>query len=334
MTRFTDFTRFCEDLVEQGSFDAVRSLLDNDDYLLQEIRRHLALGQHRMRKLFQAVQIIRTCLTRLQPSNKTAMADLPIRALSGELAESTILGELLTSLRRLDSQSLADLLAFIPIERDELPEFGEIYEELKTLQQAHPGPEPIRSEHDARYSIVQTTVVKQQVRLRKSKAKVPQESVEYTKIVDRLYATAETYFAKCLVRPQDLFLHEIFLFDFRNPLKETFTPRPRYAIERALSNPFDYLVSSSEQTQTKVSAEQPPTGILYQLYLESGSLVNVYDLWHAYLAVFESEKGEECDERLLLTLFYRGLADLKALGLLKSSRKKADHIAKSGWLGL
>lgn len=247
-----------------------------------------------------------------------------------------MLGDMLTSLRRLDSQSLEDFLACFPLERDELPEFREIYKELATLQQAHPGSLPIRSEYDARYSIVQTTVVNQQVRLSKGKANLPKESVEYTKLVNRLYATAEAYFETSLVRPQDLFLHEVFSFDFKNPLSETFAPRPRYAVERALSSPFDYLVSSSsEQMQTRVSAKQPPTAILYQLYLESGSLVNVYDLWHAFSAVFESEMGEDgCDERLVLTLFYRALAELKALGLLKSSRKKADHIAKSGWLGL
>jgi origin recognition complex subunit 3 len=41
-----------------------------------------------------------------------------------------------------------------------------------------------------------------------------------------------------------------------------------------------------------LSSTQPATAILYQLYLESGSLVNVSDLWSAFNAIV----GEEEDE--------------------------------------
>jgi origin recognition complex subunit 3 len=33
-------------------------------------------------------------------------------------------------------------------------------------------------------------------------------------------------------------------------------------------------------------------------------------------------------------MFYRGLADLKSLGMVKQSKKKADHLAKVAWKGL
>jgi len=33
-------------------------------------------------------------------------------------------------------------------------------------------------------------------------------------------------------------------------------------------------------------------------------------------------------------LFYRGLAELKYLGLVKNSRKKTDHLTKLAWKGL
>jgi hypothetical protein len=37
------------------------------------------------------------------------------------------------------------------------------------------------------------------------------------------------------------------------------------------ARPFDYLLSSSDVTMAKVSAKQPATSILYQLYLDSGA---------------------------------------------------------------
>jgi len=33
-------------------------------------------------------------------------------------------------------------------------------------------------------------------------------------------------------------------------------------------------------------------------------------------------------------LFYRGLAELKYLGMIKNSRKKTDHLTKLAWKGL
>ena len=33
-------------------------------------------------------------------------------------------------------------------------------------------------------------------------------------------------------------------------------------------------------------------------------------------------------------LFSRALAELKYLGMIKNSRKKADHLAKLSWIGL
>lgn len=129
-------------------------------------------------------------------------------------------------------------------------------------------------------------------------------------------------------------MHEAFLFDLRNPMKETFTPRPRFALERALANPFDYLISSTDSSGVRISAKQPATAILYQLYLESGALVNIHDLWQAFYAVFENDQGNKFDDRMIMSLFYGALSDLKAFGMVKNSRKKTDHLAKSAWMGL
>lgn len=79
----------------------------------------------------------------------------------------------------------------------------------------------------------------------------------------------------------------------------------------------------------------PATAILYKLFLEAGNLVNIFDLWTAFIANLGPEHDEGDDsERQALMLFYRGLSDLKLLGMIKQSRKKTDHLTKLAWKGL
>ncbi|KAE8376213.1 origin recognition complex subunit 3 N-terminus-domain-containing protein [Aspergillus bertholletiae] len=323
------FRRFCEHLLDDASPEQVHSLLENDEFLFQQSLKYIEIGQQQMRGIFKAVKAIHLCLKGMDVRKKSTMSDLSIRALSGELQDSTYMDDLLRGLKTLNSSMLKEFLSFMPQDLTNCPEFQEIKSDFKALLQTYQGTEPLRSEYDSHNSVVQ-----QRVKLSRGKAKLPQQNIEYTKVIDRVHALSERYFVETLVRPQELFLHEAFLLDMKNPLKETFSPRPRFAIERALASPFDYLISMSDRTEAKISARQPATAILYQLYLESGALVNVYDLWQAFYAVFESEQGNACDERMTMTLFYRAVSELKALGMLKSSRKKVDHAAKSAWIGL
>ncbi|CAK47082.1 uncharacterized protein An16g08850 [Aspergillus niger] len=331
------FRFYCEELLEQGSAKQVRDLLENDEVLFQQCLQHLKDGQQKMRDIFQCVKLTHLLLKKLNLVKKTSISELSIRALSGELQDSQLVDDILQSAKTLDSTILSEVFDILLSTLADLPELQQIQTDFNALIQSYQGTEPLRTAHDKRHSVVATTVVQQRVKLSKGKAKLPQEHIEYTQIIDRFHALLEAYFGQTLESPQDLVLHEIFLFDMRNPLKEIFSPRPRFAVERALSNPFDYLISDSpekSEATARVSANQPATSILYQLYLESGSLVNVYDLWQAFYAVFESDKGDSCDERTTMALFYRALSELKALGMVKSSRKKADHVAKSAWMGL
>ncbi|GIK07460.1 hypothetical protein Aspvir_003126 [Aspergillus viridinutans] len=328
------FRGYCEHLLEVGSFDQARRLLEDDEFFFQEILRHLRSGQQKMRDIFQTVRWIQSCRRSLNLTKRTDISELSIRALSGDLLNSSSVEDMMTILKSLDSKRLGDIFASLPDGLTKGQEFQQIKGDLDALLQEYQGAEPLRSEYDSRQSVVAMTVVQQRVKLSKGKNKVSKHSVGYTRIIDRIYHLLEAYLTETLLRPQDLCLHEVFFLDMRNPLKETFAPRPRFAIERALSNPFDYLISTSESSEKTLSTKQPATAILYQLYLESGSLVNVYDIWQAFYAVFESEQCDSCDERMIMTMFYRGLSELKAFGFVKSSRKKIDHVAKSAWMGL
>lgn len=242
--------------------------------------------------------------------------------------------DMLAAAGALDSEKLEELLATMPNAIYNNVSLAEVQTDLKALLERSAGSGPLRSGYNVNSSVVKTTVVQQRFQLSKGIANLSEQDTEYTQIIDRLIGALQEYFAETLIPPQDLFLHEVFLFDLRNPLKETFTPRPRFAIERAMANPFDYLFSSADAAATKISAKQPATAVLYQLYLESGALINVHDLWQAFYGVFESDQGSKCDDRIIMALFYNALSDLKSFGMVKNSRKKTDHLAKSAWMGL
>lgn len=287
-----------------------------------------------MHDLFQAVNFISALLKNLNVLKKPSISELSIRALSGELRDSSLLEDLLAAFRRLDSGKIEQLLPLLPKSLTKLPDFQDILANFESLSEAHNGPEPLRSEYDSQNSVIGTTISKQRIKLNTGKTKLPDECIKYTEIIDRFHTMLGSYLESTLVCPQELPLHEAFLLDMRSPIREVFAPRARFALERALSHPFDYLMFTSQDTERKISAQQPATSILYQLYLESGALVNMHDLWQAFYAVFESEQGNGCDERMTMALFYRALSELRALGMLKHSRKKMDHVAKSAWMGL
>ncbi|KAL2814765.1 origin recognition complex subunit 3 N-terminus-domain-containing protein [Aspergillus granulosus] len=328
------FRKYCEALVEDGQTQQVRDLLEDDKDLFAQVIQLIKAGQQSMHDIFQTVKFISLLLKDLNITKKASMSELSIRALSGELQDSQTLEDTLAALKRLDSARIEALIPHFPDSMTNVPEFQSMRNDLAALLQVHSGPEPLRSEYDSQNSVIGTTIVQQRVKLNKSRANLPEISVKYTKIIDRVHALLASYFETTLRKPQDLPLHEAFLFDARNPIKEAFAPRPRFAIERALSNPFDYLMYTSETSEGKISSKQPATSILYQLYLESGALVNIHDLWQAFHAVFESEMGDNHDERMTMALFYRAMSELRALGMLKHSRKKIDHAAKSAWMGL
>ncbi|KAJ5915386.1 hypothetical protein N7466_011319 [Penicillium verhagenii] len=329
------FRMFCEDLIETGSPNEARSMIEDNDYLLRAVLDHVDAGQQAMRHIFRTVLLIHTCLQHTHATKKTTISDLSVRALSGELIESPLVQDMLTTVRTLDSEKLSEVLDTLPKTLPADSPLPEIQADLKGLLERYPDSLPLRSEYNINSSVTTAAVVQQRVLLTKSKAMLPKQDVEYTQIVDRLVGALQEYFTDTLVRPQDLFMNEAFVFDLRNPLKETFTPRPRFAIERALASPFDYLISSSTAASgARISSKQPAAAILYQLYLESGALVNVHDLWQAFYGVYDNDKEKKVDDRVIMSLFYGALSDMKMFGMIKNSRKKTDHLAKSSWMGL
>lgn len=190
----------------------------------------------------------------------------------------------------------------------------------------------LRSKYSGQTKIVRTTVIAQKVQLSQDSAALTDRDKVFTDIVDSFVSLLR---AESSCRPvSSVFLHETWLYNSRAPYRDVFVPKPRAVFERALARPRDYLACECCDDEGGASPAAPPAAIVYRLYREAGALVNVADMWTAFYGIVGEEAGGEegPDERGALAMFYQGLAELRALGFVKGSKKKADHVAKVKWL--
>ncbi|KAF2970897.1 hypothetical protein GQX73_g2681 [Xylaria multiplex] len=205
---------------------------------------------------------------------------------------------------------------------DEAPEtvalLSDILDAIKRLRSdAEDKGHVLRSKYSGQSKILRTTVVAQKVQLSQDTAALTDHDKSYTDLIHRFLEHLKDVMH--VEGAYDMPFNEVWLYDSKTPYKDVFIPRPRNVLERALSRPHDYLGCSC---------------LLYRLYLETGSLINAADIWSAYYAVVGEDNEDGLDERTALILFYRSMAEMKAMGFVKQSRKKADHMAKLAWKGL
>lgn len=336
-----------ENLLSERKMETARALLDSDEDLLSEVSRALENRRMILTNLLRKLHVFYSVAT---TSGKTPnRLNLCVQAVGGQLDGSEILKDFLGSISVLSANDMV-LLAKGAIQAimsgDDaigldgwskpsplfLKELERIRSETATLiENAEKDGATVRSRYAPHYKTVRTTVVAQKVLLSKEKSSLSKLDESYSDLVDDLADLLKDYFKFGDLR--QTFMHEVWLHDSKSANREMFTPRPRYAVERALTAPHDYLGCTCCKASEGLSASQPPTAILYQLYLETSGLINVFDLWSAFSTIISGEKAED-DERRNLALFYRALADLRLLGMIKQSRKKTDHLAKLMWRGL
>lgn len=161
------------------------------------------------------------------------------------------------------------------------------------------------------------------------------------------------------------------------PLRQNFEARSRGALERALLRPGDYLGCecctnhSKSDNRDAVNKSQgeieedsvrsgigvlPPVCILFSLLQEAPTIINLRDLFDAFCSRYSRGSNASLDEDAgedlnpALAQFYRALAELKMIGLVKastgtqikkrtskiskSSIQEIDFVAKTSWAGL
>ncbi|KAG7006021.1 origin recognition complex subunit 3 [Physcia stellaris] len=329
------FKKYASEKLDNDEIQSVRSLLEDDQELIGTLKASINETQKTIRNLVAGIEVLEIVQSCLSLKKCATWPELYMQAIAGELGTSVLMREMLLSVKKISSDSMLEMLTQLSIH---LPAMEKLRKDLTRLLSATAGDStPLRSEHDVHHKILRTTVVAQKVELSKQTAALSKEDKDYSRIVDRVDSALREYSQQTFINPQDLFLHELFIYDAKSPYRDVFTPRPRFAVERALSSPHDYLgCSCCSSAENGLSSTQPATAILYQLYLESGSQINVADLWSAFNTIVGAEdpEDEEADQQRTLALFSQALAELKYLGMIKSSRKKADHLVKLAWKGL
>ncbi|KAG8623528.1 hypothetical protein KVT40_008504 [Elsinoe batatas] len=336
------FMQLAETLLEQGKDQAgeVRELLKSDSYLYQRLQQDLKLGQQAVRDIIKTARVYQQLASGLEGVERLPESEIVVQALSGSLLGSARLKTFFLVLKRATSKMLQDLLDNASDDQDEMARdlFDNHRQRLVDLLKDHTEADgPLRSEVDIQNSTLRTTVISKKISLSKAKTTLTKADAAYSEILNDFIERLQNHFSEKLIDPKTLPFNEIFLFDLKSPYRQTFTPRPRHAIERALSSPHDYLnceccvPNAGEGDESTLASTQHATAILYQLYLESGLMANAADLSSAFAAIL-GEKVE--DEEVLNALFQRSLAELSYLALVKGTKKKADHLIKTAWKGL
>lgn len=337
------FRKLAESFKEGHELDRAKRLLEDDQILIEEIESALDSKNRHLLRILRALHLLASAA----PEPISAI-DLYMTIFEGGLKNSDSLRRVLESIRRMTPDDLVifttritaaiesgnselDLEGWASEEDDFAAQIQDI--ETKAITLAESGVKagkPIRSSEAIHSKGLRTTVIAQRVQLSYEKSTATEAEREFISLVDRISNLLEEHFT--LDNPKDLFLNEVWLCDPTQSFLDVFAPRPRATIEDALSAPHDYL--TCEVVEEGLSYTHPATAILYQSYLEAGSLINMADLWTTFYEITSGSEGEEGDEREALMQFYRALADLKLLGMVKQSKKKADHLAKVAWKGL
>jgi origin recognition complex subunit 3 len=294
------FRRLAEDELEAGHAGVVRQLLESNEYLFRQITGYTTTGQQALSTLSHAAQVLFGIRASLQMSPTVRLSTLWTRAASGDIAGSPLLRETMLSVKKMASDKFVELLAAMMALQGTYFSMDLTYfqQHLDSLVEKNDTSAPLRTQHDVRNDSLRTTVVAQKVLLSKHTAALSEQDKAYSDLVGRFHDALEKYFEEAFIDPQTLFLSEVLIYDLKSPHTEVFQSKPRFAVERALATPHDYLgcdcCSGVDNNEAALSATQPATAIVYQMYVESGALINVSDLWSAFNAI--AGDGNEDDE--------------------------------------
>lgn len=338
------FRKLVETKVKSQEIIRARELLEEDAVVLEEIEIALESKEKDTLRFLRALLVFQKATNEIDGG-----IELYMTIFEGELQDSEYLERMLKSIKGMAPEELiaftSRIIAAIQdgspeMELEGWPDEDEDFlikvQEIETkvaslLEQAEEDGVPIRSSEAINSKSMRTTVIAQRVELARQKSTLSEAEREFIGVTEKLTTLLGQYFA--LDNPKDLFLHETWLCDSTASILDVFAPKPRTAIEEALTAPNQFINCEVATDGDTPSATQPAVAILYQRYLEAGALINMADMWSSFLEILAGD-DPDYDEREALMLFYRGLADLKLLGMVKQSKKKADHLAKVSWRGI
>ncbi|OAP63502.1 hypothetical protein AYL99_02729 [Fonsecaea erecta] len=354
------FKSYCEALAkgDRTEREAARRLLTSDEELQKAAVQAIESGKRRMRSCLSAISTLRFiyhCTFRLE-AYTTWESELHLLNSLPDLTRSEIFEAIEDQLKSLPFETLvARLLEDSAPGLEDLRDYHRSFAEVPDSEsESEPGSGAGASSSGAETVI---TVLRRYLESRTSSPSPPSSRSDDG------------------VNPFRQFMAEAHTLTQKSPLSQTIHPRPRHCVERALTRPADYLGCACCAAHGRGAgdvvgnrASLPPTSLLLSMLNEAGAVVNVRDLWDAFRDTLSSHhRADEDDsdddndddnndnenetenenkddkssssssaERQTLALFYRALADLRHLGLIKQSKRKpgVECIAKTAWMGL
>jgi origin recognition complex subunit 3 len=313
----SSFQKHCSHLLEQGKSHTkdIQELLENDAILLSQTRPDIhAITEHQQR-LNQRIEQIVKLYKHLHSTagNSLLLHSKLLQALSSSGFPDEIQSNISTSLNSLSS---TDLLSVMTAHRP-------IFESALATMKKKPEKDPVEfiSEINAKYGSVKSRYALQPQLDRKSISTSNLKTSTgtyaeglYSGYVHMMITNLMDYILKPLLPPSAIATEAVI---FANPgiLRNTFQPRTRFTIERALSRPEDYLDwdFAAPPPTTKITAprasvrrrsgrgamnghtedpeveakvmvrvEKEPTALLYSLLTQASRDVNVRDLWDRF----------------------------------------------------
>lgn len=148
-----------------------------------------------------------------------------------------------------------------------------------------------------------------------------------------------------LIPPQELPLYEIIYFNNASSLKKHLMAAPRVSLHIALTKPAFYLPSAATSVteHSSLSSQMPDICIVYQLHLECGRLINLFDWLCSFVAVVDPKAAEKLANQeggrgskddidpTLHARFIQAVSELQLLGFIKPTQKKTDHVQRLTW---
>ena len=248
--KLTD-VRHAEKLLKRHEPALVKQLLDSDEALFTEVACQLQASKESIIWTLGATRVIQGLKRILGSKEVLSYPELYIKAISGSLKSSTYVRELLLQVKTASPEALSRMLDQIldtvmtmpATDIDVSPDdFGDLRSQLAELSRDTNDNETVshRETENRRYSArVRTSTPK--VNKSRNGLHLPRQSDPVFRLATKLHGLLVSYFGKALHGFQDLFAHEVLFYDLKAPHREAFMPRPRFAIERALSSPKDYL---------------------------------------------------------------------------------------------
>lgn len=319
------FRLYCEGRDEaSGTSDDIADFLESDDALCALLKEQLPKTAESLGRLLQGLKTVAALKRYLIPSSGMSNFDMHAQALTGKASFGFVVKQCTIALKSLSPKQLAHVLELLPEGLEDFDAMRALYTDL--LREAD-------RDDDQLQVLTDKLAVSSQTSTKKG----------YNQILQDLALAFKAYCAATFLTPAHLPFSEIFLCTLKSTSTPTLTPSLRSTLSWALSRPHDYLDCACCPAGSQALAPtQPAAAVLYQLVCESGALVNVWDLWTAFRAVVKAddgagEMGEEEEggrEAILKMRFYRGVAALRSLGLIKGSGRRKDCFARLAWDGL